>query len=111
MFYYNITYTIEKSLQNRWKNWIFNDFIPHVVKKGKFDKARLIWVKTDDAEYNTYSLQLETPDTEIIKEFQEKDENNFLRLLYIQFAEKVLTFSTELHLVETIMQKELNDNE
>lgn len=111
MFYYNITYTIEKSLQNQWKNWISNEFLPQVVKKGKFDKARLIRVKTDDAEYNTYSLQLETPEAEIIKKFQEKDENNFLRLLYIQFADKVLTFSTELHLVETILQKERNDNE
>ena len=105
MFYYNITYTIEKSLQNQWKNWISNEFLPQIIKKGKFDKAKLIWVKTDDTEYNTYSLQLETSDLEVIKTFRKFDEGKFLNLLYEQFADYVLTFSTELHLVETITQR------
>lgn len=99
MYYYNTTFHIEKQQLNNWKSWVKQTYIPQMLEIG-FQKAKILYVVTDEQDSETFSVQLETTDTQLIKNFQNQHEARFRHLLYRQFAQSVLSFSTELQLVE-----------
>lgn len=108
MFYYNITFYIENSQVAKWKEWLFGSGIDYLFSQGYFQRVKLLHVQTPDTEAQTYSVQLETTENELITLFREKYEAKFRHLLYAQFAEKVLIFATELHVKEIIENERFN---
>ena len=98
-YIYNITYHIENSVFNQWKNWIFSH-IEEVLKESFFNKAKLLKIDTEDNDSQTYSIQYETSVKENILHFQSLLEAKYRHLLFIQFGEKVLPFATKIEIVQ-----------
>lgn len=111
MFYYNITFYIENSVFQLWKNWLKEEGISYLFSQGNFRSAKLLHIQIPEKEAQSYSVQLETTDLQHIKSFQQQHEAKFRHLLFKQFGEAVLPFATELHLKETIENQKHNSND
>lgn len=102
MYYYNTSFHIEKNLLAEWLHWAEKFYIPSMLQEIGFLKATILCVMTQEIDFQTYSIQFEAPDSIFIKKFQDEDQARFQHLLYQQFGERVVSFSTELHVFKQI---------
>jgi hypothetical protein len=48
MFIYNVTTHVEPSIENQWLEWMNIEHIPQMIQTGKFKKAIIFKVITED---------------------------------------------------------------
>ena len=104
MFIYNVTTHVEPSIEKQWLDWMHEEHIPQMIKTGKFTKALLLKVKTeddDDLGGNSYATQFQCVDQSLFEAYLKEDAGILRKSAQEKFGEKILSFRTELELIST----------
>ncbi|WP_340155577.1 DUF4286 family protein [uncultured Winogradskyella sp.] len=99
MIIYNVTLNIDKSIHNEWLEWI-KEHIPQVLATGKFKEAKLTKVLVEDTETETYSVQYRAHSREALESYYAEHAEGLKQDGLKRFGEKVLSFRTELEVVD-----------
>jgi hypothetical protein len=100
MIIYNITSNIEESIHEEWLTWI-KEHIPQVLATGKFEKATLTRVLVEeDMGGVTYSVQYRANSRETLDAYYQEDAPRLRAEGYKRFSDKVLSFRTELQILD-----------
>lgn len=101
MIIYNVTSNIEESIHNEWLTWMKSEHIPQVLATGKFEKALLTRVLVEeDMGGITYAVQYQTLSMAILNTYYNEDAPKLRADVYKKFGEKVLSFRTELEIID-----------
>ncbi|SFW30222.1 protein of unknown function [Sinomicrobium oceani] len=100
MYIYNITINIEESVHEEWLVWMKEIHIPDILATGKFSNARMLKVLVDeDMGGVTYSVQLMADSRDILEKYYAEDAERIGAALQKRFADKFVTFRTELEII------------
>ena len=99
MIIYNVTLNIDKSISKEWLEWI-KEHIPQVLATGKFKEAKLTKVLVEDELSNTYSVQYRAHSREALEAYYSEHADSLRQLGLERFGDKVLSFRTELEVVD-----------
>jgi hypothetical protein len=100
MYIYNVTANIEESIHEEWLVWI-KEHIPQVLATGKFEKATLTKVLVEeDMGGTTYSIQYKSYSREALDAYYKEDADKLRQEGLKRFADKMLTFRTELQIID-----------
>ena len=100
MIIYNITANIDQSIHDEWLTWI-KEHIPQVLATGKFTEAKLTRILVEE-EMGTksYSIQFRAKSKEALEDYYTKDAKKLRQEGIARFADKMLTFRTELEIID-----------
>ncbi len=89
-----------QSLENSWLEWT-REHIAQVLGTGLFMDARLtrVLVNEDDGS-STFSVQYKASSREALEIYHEKYSESYIKLGHEKFGEQVLSFRTELELID-----------
>ena len=100
MIIYNVTVNIDDSIHDEWLIWI-KAHIPKVLGTGKFEKATLSQVLVEeDMGGVTYSIQYRSYSREALDAYYREDADALRNEGLKKFADKMLSFRTELNIVD-----------
>ncbi|WP_147677165.1 DUF4286 family protein [Algibacter pacificus] len=100
MIIYNVTSNIDESIEAEWLIWI-KAHIPKVLATGKFEKATLTKVLVEEEMGGvTYSVQYRSHSREALNAFHREDADKLRIEGMKKFADKMLSFRTELEIVD-----------
>jgi|TARA_B110000977_G_C10985787_1_gene457890 hypothetical protein len=99
MYIYNVTVNIDATAHDAWLNWI-EVHIKEVLNTGRFTSAKLTEVLVEEEMGGkTYSIQYAANTREDLDNYYKFDAPNFRSEGLKKFADKMLTFRTELKIV------------
>ncbi len=103
MYYiYNVTSLIDESIHEQWLEWI-KPQMRKMLNTKCFTRAKVTQVLVKEEMGGvTYSVQYDCPSKAHLLEFYEKYADDFQRETFAKFADKVLTFATELKVVSIL---------
>jgi hypothetical protein len=100
MIIYNVTSNIDESIHEEWLTWI-KEHIPQVLATGKFEKATLSRVLVEEELGGvTYAVQYRTNSREALEAYYQEDAPRLRAEGLKRFADKVLSFRTELKILD-----------
>ena len=100
MIIYNVTTNIQESAHDQWLQWMQNKHIPEILATGKFSSARLVRVLVEEEMGGiTYSAQFITDSKQTLEKYYQEDAPKLREEALQLFADKMLSFRTELELV------------
>jgi hypothetical protein len=100
MLIYNITYNVDDTIHEEWYEWIKNH-IPKILSTGKFLEAKFSKVIIEEEMGGqTYSLQLKVESKVTLDKYYTENAEQLRQLGLVKFADKVLTFRTELEIID-----------
>jgi hypothetical protein len=109
MYIYNVTINIDAAAHDEWLNWI-ESHITEVLNTGKFTSAKLTEVLVEEEMGGkTYSIQYATNTREDLDNYYKFDAPNLRSEGLNKFADKMLTFRTELKIVNEFYPKNTNN--
>jgi len=101
---YNVTLNIDPSIHDEWLSWMKTQHIPQVLSTGKFVKATLSEVLVqEETGGRTYSVQYRAPSREALDAYYKDDAETLRSEGLKKFADKMLSFRTELEVVDEYM--------
>jgi len=87
MLLYNVTFGIDKQIEQEWLLWIHENYIPGIMNTGLFSEYKIYKVLTHDDETSmSYSIQCFAPSIEHILQYL----NEFAPKLLNEFAPKLV---------------------
>jgi hypothetical protein len=99
MYIYNVTVNIDAAAHDAWLNWI-EVHIKEVLNTGRFTSAKLTEVLVEEEMGGkTYSIQYAANTREDLDNYYKFDAPNLRSEGLKKFADKMLTFRTELKIV------------
>ena len=105
MYIYNVTINIDDSAHEEWFQWI-ESHITAVLDTGKFTSAKLTEVLVEeDMGGKTYSIQYAAATREDLDSYYKLDASKLRADGLKKFADKMLTFRTELKIVNKFYPK------
>jgi len=100
MYIYNVTTNIDATVHDEWLNWIKTHIIK-VLNTGKFTSAKLTEVLVEEEMGGkTYSIQYAANSREDLENYYKFNAPKLQTESLKRFADKMLTFKTELKIVE-----------
>ncbi|BFM42814.1 DUF4286 family protein [Flavobacterium sp. CFS9] len=100
MIIYNVTSNIHESVQEQWLKWMQEKHIPEILATQKFSSARIVRVMIEEEMGGiTYSVQYVTDSKETLERYYIEDEPAFHKEALELFADKMLSFRTELEVI------------
>lgn len=100
MIIYNVTTNIHESVKDQWLKWMQEKHIPEILATQKFSSARIVRVMIEEEMGGiTYSVQYVTDSKETLERYYIEDEPKFHQEALRLFADKLLSFRTELELI------------
>jgi len=100
MIIYNVTTNVNESIHEQWLIWMQETHIPDVLATGKFISARLVKVLIEEEMGGiTYAVQFTTDSKEKLDSYYKEDAPRLREDAIRLFADKVLSFRTELEYV------------
>jgi hypothetical protein len=106
MIIYNVTSNIDESVHQKWLDWIKNH-IPQVLATGHFTEAKLTKVLVEeDLGGVTYSVQYRAKSREHLNAYYNNNADSLRQEALKHFADKVLSFRTELEIVDEYTVKQ-----
>ena len=100
MIIYNVTVNIDNSIHDEWLIWI-KEHIPQVLSTGKFANATLTKVLINEEMGGiTYSIQYRAYSREALEKYYKEDAERLKREGLAKFADKMLSFRTELEIID-----------
>lgn len=100
MIIYNVTTNIHESVHDQWLKWMQEKHIPEILATQKFSSARIVKVLVEEEMGGiTYSVQYVAENKEILERYYIEDEPAFHREALELFADKMLSFRTELEVI------------
>lgn len=100
MVIYNVTSNMAQSLEVAWLEWT-REHVAQVLGTGLFMDARLtrVLVQEDDGS-STFSIQYKATSREALEMYYDKYAEKFRKESLTKFGEQVLSFRTELDLID-----------
>jgi hypothetical protein len=99
MYIYNVTINIDESVHEEWLTWM-ETHIPEVLNTGRFLSAKLTQVLVDEEMGGvTYSVQYTAATREDLDDYYTFDADNLRNNGLKKFADKMITFRTELKVI------------
>jgi hypothetical protein len=99
MYIYNVTINIDESAHDEWLTWV-ESHITEVLNTGKFTSAKLTEVLVEEEMGGkTYSIQYAANTREDLDDYYKFNADNLRSESLKKFADKMLTFRTELKIV------------
>ena len=99
MYIYNVTINIEESVHKEWITWM-KSHISEVLNTGRFLSAKLTQVLVDEEMGGvTYSVQYTAATREDLDDYYKYDADKLRNDGLKKFADKMLTFRTELKVI------------
>jgi hypothetical protein len=109
MYIYNVTINIDDAAHSEWLSWI-ESHITKVLNTGKFTSAKLTEVLVEeDMGGKTYSIQYAASTREDLDNYYKFDAPNLRSEGLKRFADKMLTFRTELKIVNEFYPSSANN--
>jgi len=100
MIIYNVTTIIHESAHEHWLQWMKETHIPDVLATGKFSAAKLVRVLVEEEMGGfTYAVQFITDSKETLEKYYTEDAPRLRQEVLKLFADKALSFRTELELI------------
>jgi hypothetical protein len=100
MIIFNVTTNIQESIHDQWLKWMQEKHIPEILATQKFSSARIVRVLIEEEMGGvTYSVQYVTDSKETLERYYIEDEPAFHREASALFADKMLSFRTELEVI------------
>ena len=100
MYIYNVTINIDDSVHNEWLTWM-ETHILDVLNTGKFSSAKFTEVLVEEEMGGrTYSVQYTANTSEDLEDFYKEDADSLRIEGLKKFADKMLTFTTELKVIK-----------
>ena len=100
MIIYNVTTNIHESVHEHWLQWMKETHIPDVLATGKFSSAKLVRVLVEEEMGGfTYAVQFTTDSKETLEKYYTEDAPRLRQEVLKLFADKALSFRTELELI------------
>lgn len=100
MYIYNVTSNIDKSIHEQWIKWMNDTHIPDMLATGKFTNAKMVKVLVEEEMGGTtYSVQYYTPSKETLQKYYAEDAPRLRQHALSLFADKVISFRTELEII------------
>jgi hypothetical protein len=100
MIIFNVTTNIQESIHDQWLKWMQEKHIPEILATQKFSSARIVRVLIEEEMGGvTYSVQYVTDSKETLERYYIEDEPAFHREALTLFADKMLSFRTELEVI------------
>lgn len=109
MYIYNVTINIDAAAHSEWLSWI-ESHIAEVLNTGKFTSAKLTEVLVEEEMGGkTYSIQYAASTREDLDNYYKFDAPNLRSEGLKRFADKMLTFRTELKIVNEFYPKSVSN--
>lgn len=100
MIIFNVTTNIQESVHDQWLKWMQEKHIPEILATKKFSSARIVRVMIEEEMGGvTYSVQYVTDSKETLGRYYIEDEPKFQQEALKLFADKMLSFRTELEVI------------
>ena len=99
MIIYNVTSNIPDELHEEWLDWMQHTHIPEVLATGKFTKARLVKVLSENEPGQTYAVQFHTESKAKLQKYYEDDAPKMRAETAKKFGDNVHSFRTELQII------------
>jgi hypothetical protein len=102
MYIYNVTVHVDEKIHRHWLTWMREKHIAAVLATGKFRKAVLTRVITDEDRGGvSYAVQYTAESREALDLYYLEDAQRLRDEVNALFGEQVLAFRTELKVIET----------
>lgn len=98
MYIYNVTVTIEKSVQDEWLKWMREVHIPDVMSTGFFVENKICKLITEEAEI-TYAIQYTFGKMEDLTNYQKTNAPRLQKEHAEKFKGKFAAFRTILEII------------
>jgi len=100
MYIYNVTINIDKSVHSEWFVWI-QEYIERVLATGHFLSAKMTEILVEEEMGGfTYSIQYTAKTREDLDVYYEEDAPKLQNEALLKFGDKMLTFRTELKIIQ-----------
>ncbi|MGS2762472.1 DUF4286 family protein [Sinomicrobium sp. M5D2P9] len=100
MYIYNVTINIDEAVHDEWLVWMRDTHIPDMLATGKFKNARMLKVLVaEEMGGVTYSVQYITDSKATLEKYYEEDAPRLREDGQKRFADKFVTFRTELEII------------
>ncbi len=100
MIIYNVTINVEDSIHFDWLLWI-KEHIKEVLDTGKFISAKMTKVLVEEEmEGTNYSIQYTAKSNEALQLYYKEDAPRLREKSIAKFGTKMLSFRTELQIIE-----------
>lgn len=92
MYLYNITYNIEQEIEEKWKQWMKQVYLPRVMSTGYFENYKFYKLLNVQDVGITYSIQLFSSNLSKIEQYLEneasslqEEQNQLFRYKHVAF--------------------------
>ena len=103
MFIYNVTTHVGPTIESQWLDWMNMEHIPQMIQTGKFKKAIIFKVITEnDLGGVSYATQYHCPDRNTFESYQKEDADRLKKHALDKFGERILSFKTELEQITAL---------
>ena len=101
MIIFNITYSVNKSLQEKWYDWMISDFLPTWISEDKFIFVQICSVEiiSDDC---TYAIHHYCDSLVKLQSFMQDFENKIKLTHFNKFGDKINYFATILKQIKQL---------
>ena len=100
MIIYNVTVSVEESVQNEWLNWMKTEHIPEVMACGIFTKAQINHVIVQSDSNNTFAIAYTCSSMKELHQYQIKFAPELQKKHNEKFKEKTIAFRTLMEVIE-----------
>ena len=100
MIIYNVTVSVEESVQNEWLNWMKTEHIPEVMACGIFTKAQINHVIVQSDSDNTFAIAYTCSSMKELHQYQIKFAPELQKKYNEKFKEKTIAFRTLMEVIE-----------
>jgi hypothetical protein len=100
MILYNVTVSIDLSIQEDWLNWMKSKHIPDVMNTNCFVEARISRVHGEEEGGATYAISYVAPSQELYDQYQEQHASKLQMEHTDKYGGKFAAFRTLLTVLE-----------
>lgn len=100
MIIYNVTVSLDPSVEQDWLNWMKSTHIPDVMKTRCFTNARLAKVQGKEAGECTYAISYDCPSEEKLQEYIKNYAMNLQKDHAEKYNGKFAAFRTLLDVIQ-----------
>jgi hypothetical protein len=100
MILYNVTVSIDESIQHDWLQWMREIHIPEVLATGCFLESKISRIQGEEEGGKTFSIMYLAPDQETYEKYQREFAPKLQADHSQRYAGKFAAFRTLLHVIE-----------
>ena len=100
MYIFNITFNVEKEIEQEWLDFVKKIFIPKMLKSGLLQTATTGRIVVNEAQGVSYSIQFVSRNKDELYRFFKEEFEDILQEIHQKFSPKMVYFATELDVID-----------